>query len=86
MINGTGLGETHYSRGIVCFLLLGFALGGTLQAQLTTGTILGTVKDQTDALVAGAAVTATNQDTGIVRTTITGSRGEYRLPALSVGT
>jgi hypothetical protein len=33
----------------------------------------------------GASVTATNVETGIVRTTVTGSRGEYRMQALPSG-
>jgi hypothetical protein len=34
----------------------------------------------------GAEVTATNVDTGISRTAVSGARGEYRIPALNVGT
>ena len=55
-------------------------------AQVTTGTILGTVKDQTGAVLPGATVTATNAETGISRSVTTEARGEYRIPALSVGT
>src|SRR3972149_131369 len=54
-------------------------------AQVTTGTILGTVKDQSDAVLPGATVMATNVETGISRTVVTGSRGEYRIPALGLG-
>src|SRR5687767_9099598 len=50
-------------------------------AQVTTGTILGTVKDQTGAVLPGATVTATNVETGISRSATTGGRGEYRLQA-----
>ena len=66
--------------------LLGISWQVSLLAQLTTGTILGTVKDQSEAVLPGATVTATNVETGIVRTTTSGSRGEYRIPALAVGT
>ena len=51
----------------------------------TTGTILGTVKDQSGAVLPGATVSATNAETGIARNTVTGGRGEYRIPALAVG-
>lgn len=50
-----------------------------------TGTILGTVKDQSGAVLPGAAVVAINVETGIVRTSVTGNRGEYRLQALGLG-
>ena len=61
------------------------ALQIPLMAQ-TSGTILGTVKDQSGAVLPGANVTVTNVDTGISRSTVTGSKGEYRIPALSIGT
>ena len=56
-----------------------------LAAQLTSGTITGTVKDQSGAVLPGATITATNTETGIARNTTSGARGEYRLSALSVG-
>ncbi len=52
---------------------------------MTTGNISGTVKDQSEAVLVGASVKATNVDTGVVRTAVTGSNGEYRLSALPVG-
>src|SRR5581483_11175632 len=58
----------------------------SLRAQGTTGTILGTVKDQTGAVLPGVNITIKNVDTGISRSVTTGSRGEYRVPALNVGT
>jgi hypothetical protein len=51
----------------------------------TTGIILGSVKDQSGAVLPGAEITATHTDTGISRTVPTNDRGEYRLPALAVG-
>jgi hypothetical protein len=51
-----------------------------------TGTVLGTVKDQTGAVLPGASITIRNVETGISRTTVSGGRGEYRVPALNVGT
>ena len=77
--------RTSYVRSIVLSLLLAVAGISTLAAQ-TTGMILGTIKDQSGAVLPGAEVTATNVDTGISRTAVSGSRGEYRIPALNVGT
>jgi len=54
-------------------------------AQLPTATILGVAKDSSGGVLPGATVTATNVDTGMVRTVKTGDDGFYRLPELPVG-
>jgi len=54
-------------------------------AQIPTGTILGTVKDASGGVVAGATVTATNAETATVRTVKTEEDGSYRFPGLPVG-
>lgn len=69
---------------VLCLLCLAVAWQGALFGQ-NTGTILGVVKDQSGAILPGATVTATAVDTGIARTTTTGARGNYRIPALAVG-
>ena len=56
------------------------------QAQLTRGTITGTVTDQSGAAVPGAAITITHVDTGIARQAETGETGRYEAPNLPVGT
>ena len=43
----------------------------------------GTVADQTGAVVPGAKVTATNEATGVSRTTVTGGAGFYRIVGLT---
>ena len=53
--------------------------------QLTTGTITGTVTDQTGAAVPGATVTLKNTDTGISRTAQTRENGKYEALSLSTG-
>jgi hypothetical protein len=67
-----------------CMLLAAAAV--TVEAQVTTGSILGTVKDASGAVLPGVSVTATNVDTNVSRTEVTDSRGEYSLPFLPVGT
>lgn len=69
---------------VVAVLIAGIGVG-TLAAQ-TTGTILGNVRDQTDAVIPGATIYVTQVETGTVRTTVSGNSGNYRLPALAVGT
>ncbi len=50
-----------------------------------TGTILGTVRDSSNAVVVGAQVAATNIDTNFTREAPSGTSGEYRLLALPAG-
>jgi hypothetical protein len=51
----------------------------------TTGSIAGTVRDDSGASLPGVTVTATNLDTGLARTTFSGKDGEYELSLLSPG-
>lgn len=54
-------------------------------AQLTTGTVSGTVTDQSGAAVPGAAITVKNTGTGIARGLVTNPLGRYEAPNLPVG-
>ena len=54
-------------------------------AQIPTGTISGVVQDQASAVIRGADVQAVSRATGHMRTTTTGERGEYSIPALLPG-
>jgi Carboxypeptidase regulatory-like domain/TonB dependent receptor len=49
------------------------------------GKITGTVKDQTNAIIPGAAVEAANMATGATQTTTTDEQGNYSFPILPVG-
>jgi hypothetical protein len=49
------------------------------------GKITGTVKDQTNAVIPGAAVVALNTATGVKQTTKTDEQGNYSFPVLAVG-
>jgi outer membrane receptor protein involved in Fe transport len=53
--------------------------------QVTTGTLLGTVRDSASASVQGASVTVTNLQTGASRSVSSGSEGEYIINLLPVG-
>lgn len=60
--------------------------GGNAFAQATaSGTILGTVSDQSQAVIAEAEVTVTSKATGDKRTTLTNETGSYRFDLLSAG-
>ena len=54
-------------------------------AQQTLGTISGTVRDTSGAVLPGAGVVLLNEDTGISRTATTNQVGLYNAPALGLG-
>ncbi|MBI3049178.1 MAG: TonB-dependent receptor [Acidobacteria bacterium] len=54
-------------------------------AQLTTGTISGTVIDQTKATLPGAEVNVRNVGTGLVRTVFANDNGRFEAPNLPIG-
>lgn len=68
---------------LVCTSLVFFHQ--VLAAQVTTATILGVVRDESGGVLPGASITVTNTDTGVSRTIVTGSDGQYRVPELALG-
>ncbi len=75
---------THFKNAsIILFLILcGTA---TLSAQSSQGRILGTVTDQSGAVVSEAKVTVKNTATGVSRTLTTTGVGDYSAPNLDPG-
>ncbi|RMG50499.1 MAG: TonB-dependent receptor [Acidobacteria bacterium] len=72
-------------RGILLVsLLVGWATPPAI-AQVTTGTISGTVTDERGAVLPGVSVTITHVATGTTRTLTTDDHGRYRAPRLPVG-
>jgi len=55
-------------------------------AQLDTGSIVGTVRDQSSAVVPGATVTARQESTGTLVTAVSSEKGQFVFPNLKVGT
>src|SRR5947209_2245194 len=72
------------SRVLLVFVIA-LALSVLSFAQKDTGSIVGTVKDQTGALVANAKVTVTDVERGPALTTTTSDVGEYVAGPLRVG-
>ena len=66
-------------------MMLIFAAAGWLHAQVSSGAISGTAEDPAGAAIAGAAVTITNQGTGVSKTLTTDGNGFYSAEGLSVG-
>jgi len=86
--NATGARRTLSGRGLAAlFLVFGlFTMAAACKAQLNeTGTINGTVTDETGAVVPGAAVTITNVGTGTASPTTTNGAGEFSMVGLNVG-
>ncbi len=73
------------NKRIVFFASLVVACSVSNLSADVTGTILGTVRDSSNAIVVGAQVTATNVETNFTRTVSSGSDGAYRLLALPTG-
>ena len=65
----------------MCF----FVCRAQSNAQGTTGSIWGTVKDQQGAVVVGATVGAVNEETGMMRTAVADLAGRYAMLSLSPG-
>jgi hypothetical protein len=77
------------SRSGLCFLLgiIFFAslCPMSLHGQGSDGTIEGTIKDSTGAVVPGATVTIRNMDTDVKRTVVTENSGHFNVLALVAG-
>ena len=65
------------------FLIAGFLLSGCAFAQ--TAVLNGIVRDSSGAVIAGAQVSITNLDTGLVKRSTTSSSGAYNFNLLPVG-
>src|SRR5229473_8199280 len=74
---------TKYVLGTILGVLL-FSL--SLFAQANFGRILGTVTDQTGAVLPGATVSVIDTQRGLARTLTTDSAGEFNAPTLTPGT
>ncbi|HXY06967.1 MAG TPA: TonB-dependent receptor, partial [Terriglobales bacterium] len=68
---------------VIWLCLVGIAMSAL--AQVDTGSLVGTVKDATGALLPGVTVTATNTDTGIATTAKTEQNGDYVITPLHIG-
>ena len=66
-------------------LLATFLVIFATQALAQEATILGTVTDPTGATVPNAAIAITNNETGVVRNTVSNSEGQYVAPDLHIG-
>ncbi len=78
----------HRTKARMCFALLALLCTSTFApalAQNTNGRLIVTVKDQADAIVPGATVTATNAGTGVKNSAVVNETGVATFPQLAVG-
>src|SRR3954470_20742830 len=68
---------------LVFMLVLGLAPAAF--AQITAGTVSGTIRDETGAVLPGVDVVIKNRDTGISRSIVTDSNGSFTVPGLLPG-
>ena len=77
--------KTRTTRLFAITATLALLCLSTAAAQVITGTIVGTVSDETGAVLPGVEITVLNPDTGFTRTVISDDRGAYRAISLPVG-
>lgn len=58
----------------------------SLNAQTSNGSVIGNVTDPSGGAVVGAKISATNLETGVIRTTTTDAQGDYRIESVIPGT
>src|ERR1700704_3175403 len=68
---------------LVALLVIAAAPHGA--AQITSATISGTVKDQTQGVLPGVDVVVKNVDTGLSRSAVTDANGHFTIPGLPPG-
>ena len=57
----------------------------TMFGQAPTGNVLGTVTDESGAVIPNATLTITNKATGVARSVTTNADGTFSAPALPAG-
>ena len=77
--------KLSWAKAVVCLLAVTAFLAVPAQAQLTVGSVTGTVVDATGAVIPGATVTLTNQATGVTREQETSSTGSFAFERVRPG-
>src|SRR3990172_22757 len=80
-----GRGGAEMLRPRMTAFVLAFCVFTAATAMAQYGQFEGTVRDSSGAVLPGATVTVTNQETGLTRAAVTSGDGFYRLPGLSPG-
>ena len=78
-------GSSRVAATMVATLVITASLPALARAQAISGTLLGTVKDQTGAALPGVTVVITEMRTSVVRDAVTNETGNYVFPNLVDG-
>jgi hypothetical protein len=73
----------RFFLGLLTLVLLGSFTA--VNAQVTTATLVGLVRDTSGAVIPGASIIATHEGTGVARESVTDANGEFVLSALPSG-
>jgi hypothetical protein len=73
---------TTLSASLICFV---FLAAGRVYGQTTTGDLIGTVRDQTGAVLPGVTITLTNMETNVTAEAVSDDAGNYVLARLRPG-
>src|SRR6185369_1772400 len=73
-------------QAVTCAFIFAFLVSTTLFAQVTSGSIFGSVNDPSGAVISGASITVRNPETGVSRTVSTTGTGDFVIPNLPPGT
>ncbi|MGE0816864.1 MAG: carboxypeptidase regulatory-like domain-containing protein [Vicinamibacterales bacterium] len=73
------------SQSRFCAMVLVLLVPLAAAAQIDTGTIVGRVKDSSGAVLPGVTVTLTQEETGVVASTVSNASGEYVFPGQRIG-
>jgi hypothetical protein len=77
--------RTQLLLGLIALIGVMILGTSTLEAQLTTATLSGTVTDASGGVIPGASVSVLHVETGSVRSTVSDDEGRYRVPLLQPG-
>ncbi|HEX3556338.1 MAG TPA: TonB-dependent receptor [Thermoanaerobaculia bacterium] len=77
--------RAKFALATVLALMAALLLLPAAQAQSGGANLVGKVQDKSGKPLPGATITATQKDTGLIRSTVTESDGTFRLPSVPVG-
>lgn len=73
-------------RSLLVAIALILLCSSNALSQITSATVSGTIKDQTNLVLPGVSVVVRNVDTGLTRSTVTDANGYFTVPGLPPGT
>jgi hypothetical protein len=75
----------RYTRNWGLLLLLCLVLTSYSEAQLTAGSVVGTTKDPSGAVVPGAQISIKHSSTGTLNSTVASDQGFFSFPVVPIG-